>query len=415
MLLVGHRASPELGAEPGNMWNWAWHLAAHAEVWIITHDVHRGAVDRHLERSPNPNLHCHWISFPGWESPWDRARGEPGIRAHYYLWQKAALRAARKLHSVHRFDIVHHVSWGTIATPPRLWRLGIPFLWGPLGGGQTVPSGFGRYLGRSKWKEDLRALRVRLSPFTPAMRKTAQKATLALATNLETANVLQQAGARSVGQFLSDGVVPTSVPATPPTRHGSERLDLLWAGRCIHTKGLPLALQALARADGARIRMRVAGDGPARQEWSDLVHSLHLEDRVQFMGDVPWPDMPALFQSSDAFVFTSLRDSFGAVVLEAMTHGLPVITLDHQGVGTFVPADAAIKVPVTTPEDVVAGLARSMALLASSPGLRRRVGERAWEFAKAQTWDKRALAMFAWYEHLTDGRERLSEPGSRTG
>jgi glycosyltransferase involved in cell wall biosynthesis len=84
--------------------------------------------------------------------------------------------------------------------------------------------------------------------------------------------------------------------------------------------------------------------------------------------------MPALYRSADVFIFTSLRDSFGAQVLEAMGAGLPVVTLDHQGVGTFVPEKAAFKVPVKNPEETVAGLVEAIRTLMVSPELRAKMG-----------------------------------------
>ena len=67
--------------------------------------------------------------------------------------------------------------------------------------------------------------------------------------------------------------------------------------------------------------------------------------------------MAALFQRCDAFFFTGLRDTFGSVVLEALSNGLPVVTVNHQGVGAFVPEDASIKVPVSSLDDTVKDLA----------------------------------------------------------
>src|SRR5438132_327360 len=111
-------------------------------------------------------------------------------------------------------------------------------------------------------------------------------------------------------------------------------------------------------------------------------------------------EIARLYKSADAFLFTSLRDSFGTQVLEAMGHGLPILTLDHQGVGTFVPPEAGIKVPVTSPEQTLPGLAEGIRRLALFPEERRKMGEAALAFAKTQTWEKRAERMSELYEEV---------------
>ena len=103
--------------------------------------------------------------------------------------------------------------------------------------------------------------------------------------------------------------------------------------------------------------------------------------------------MEALFQQCDAFVFTSLRDSFGSVVLEAMSNGLPIIALNHQGVGAFVPDDASIKVPVQSPEQVIDDLAKAFETLGSHRDLLAPLSTAAFHFAESQTWKQRAETM----------------------
>ncbi len=121
-----------------------------------------------------------------------------------------------------------------------------------------------------------------------------------------------------------------------------------------------------------------------------------------------------LYRQSDIFLFTSLRDSFGMQVLEACSQALPVVTLDHQGVGTFVPAGASIKVPITTVAGTIQGLASAMDLLAASPDLRCRMGTVGWNFARTETWDARAQRMPALYEQLHGcGSERLQDSAPR--
>ena len=132
--------------------------------------------------------------------------------------------------------------------------------------------------------------------------------------------------------------------------------------------------------------------------------ALGLGERVNFIGRVPWTQMAELFSSCDVLLFPSLRDSQGTIVLEAMARGMPLITLDHQGVGQTVPPDAGIKVPVTTPAQTIDGLAAAMRLLTDDPQRRQAMGRAAARSAAENTWDKRADQMTSLYEEVLRAR-----------
>jgi glycosyltransferase involved in cell wall biosynthesis len=410
ILLTVHGCSPYRGSEPGVAWNWAWHLSALHQVWVLAHPRFRQDVEQFVAERPNPNLRFVWTSDP-WFDPWNPLRGEWGIRLHYLLWRRQVLRLVIKLHRLHHFDVAHHVGWCTISAPPLLWRLPIPFVWGPVGGGQTTPASFRAYLGRSWPADALRTLRVRLLLFLPAFRQAVQRSALVLAANQETARILEAARARQVRLLADAGVVPGGLP---PTRRARGDVILLWAGRLEPIKALPLALEALARTRNLPVQLLVAGEGPRRQTWERLAVRLGLQERVMFLGTVPWERMPELYSQADVLLFTSLRDTFGTVVFEAMAHALPILALAHQGVELFVPPTAGIKVPVTTPAETVEALADGIRHLVHHPERRLRMGEAAWAYAKTQTWDRRAETMSAWYEECLDAtRDRAShQPGS---
>ena len=132
----------------------------------------------------------------------------------------------------------------------------------------------------------------------------------------------------------------------------------------IPLKGLPLALEALSRIEPTLpIRLRVVGEGPLRAEMEKLAQSLMCErpGGVSGLGALETDD--GSLPPGRHFLFTSLRDSSGAVLTEALAYHLPILTLNHQGVGAIVPSEAGIKVEVTSPEETVSALA---------DGLRRR-------------------------------------------
>ncbi len=99
---------------------------------------------------------------------------------------------------------------------------------------------------------------------------------------------------------------------------------------------------------------------------------------MQWRGWLPLAEALQLYASADLFVFTSLRDTSGTVVLEALSRGLPVICLDHQGVRDLITPECGIKVPVTRPSEVIAGLAEAITKLARDPDRREQLGAAPW-------------------------------------
>src|SRR6185295_20339802 len=100
------------------------------------------------------------------------------------------------------------------------------------------------------------------------------------------------------------------------------------------------------------------GDGPLAAEMAAMACRLGLGDRVEFLGELSWSCLQEIYREADAFMFTSLRDSAPTVLLEAMAHRLPILTLDHQAASSMVPEEAGIKVPVIDPKHTVEGLAK---------------------------------------------------------
>jgi glycosyltransferase involved in cell wall biosynthesis len=126
---------------------------------------------------------------------------------------------------------------------------------------------------------------------------------------------------------------------------------LLWVGRLFPHKALGIAFEALAQLpEESAVQLTVVGDGPERDRLMAKAHALGVSARIVWLGQVPWTRAIDAMDTAHALVFTSLRDSSGAQLLEAMARGLPVITLDHQGAADHVPDDAGIKIPVTTPQ-----------------------------------------------------------------
>jgi glycosyltransferase involved in cell wall biosynthesis len=405
-----------MGSEPGGTWNWALHLALHHEVWVITHPQFRDRVEAFFAEKPNSKIRFVWVDVNSIFDPWVPARGERGIQIHYLLWLNVAYSTAKSICEKNGIDIAHHVSWGTIRAAPPLWRLSVPFIWGPIGGGQCAPMAFLGYFGASAVQEIIRDFITRSFYLSRALRRAARAAARVLVTNRETQRAVYSIRGVGAQLMLDCGLPEESLSSSPPADRQMDKFTLLWAGRLEHRKALALALEALSKIKHIPVRLLVAGDGHLRQRLENMSAKLGLAGRVDFLGYVPHAEMPSVFASADAFLFTSLRDSFGSVVLESMAKGLPIITLDHHGVGSFVPADAGIKVEVTTPRKTTGALAAAIQTMSQSPTLRASMRLASWRFAASQTWTHRAEQMTRVYEEallLERGRPPLPLPSKR--
>jgi len=401
--IIGHAISPYRGSEPGFTWNWAWELSQHVPVEVLAYPQYCYEVDSFLAENPTHSFKVHWVTPRGLD-PWRPEAGERGIHFHYLLWLwevRSKLRKLLKAAKGKERVIIHQVSWGTLSAPPPYQGLGIPIVWGPVGGGQCAPASFKRYFNGWWKKEVLRTLRLRFLPYFPVWRAMVKQYSLILVVNYETERLLRAVGAKDVHLFLDAGVPRGFGLLAPPEPQMKEGFTLLWAGRLEPRKALPLALEALAQVRDP-VHLVVAGDGPMRETWRRYARELGVQERVTFLGMVSREEMIRLFQNVDAFIFTSLRDTFGSVVLEAMAFGLPVIVPDHQGVGAFVPANAGIKVPVSTPELTVRGFAEAIERLYKDYDLRFSLARGAWASAQEHRWERKVERMLELYEKILD-------------
>jgi glycosyltransferase involved in cell wall biosynthesis len=390
VLLVCHDCTPYRGSEPATAWEWAVHLASHHDVWVICHSQFQSDY-KDIPPSEIPaRLNIIWVPLTKPFEPWVAGQSEHRFRLHYFLWIRTALAKAVELHARLNFDVVHHVGLGTISLPSPFWKLGVPLVWGPLGGGQVAPSAFRRYFG-SEWRgEYLRSLRVKALAFLPSLRRAIRRSSLIFATNQETISLLKKAGAQNVQFLLDSGTSARFRLANVPSRPAKRNVTLIWCGKLEAHKALGLALEGLHAAGDRNIRLVVLGEGAMRAEWQALADRLGLHDQVEFLGAVPKLAVRERLLEADGLVFTSLRDSFGSIVLEGMSVGLPVLTLAHQGAGSFVPDDAGIKIPVTRPEETVQALGQAFRKFARNPEMRRIMSEASWNHSRSQDWEARA-------------------------
>jgi glycosyltransferase involved in cell wall biosynthesis len=231
------------------------------------------------------------------------------------------------------------------------------------------------------------------------MRRLAENATLILAANSQTAEAFRSMGAKNVKIVSNAGVYQEPFAsahddASHPIPDERTGLRFLFVGRLRSWKGEEIALHAIAKLKEIPWTLTIAGDGPNRKRCEQLCLKLGIENRVTFMGSTSSAQSLELFKNSDLFIFPSLHDSGGIVVLEAMANSLPVICLNKGGPGDMVTQECGIAVTAGDWSQTVDAIAEASKRLLSDATLRRRMGHAGrLRCASLYDWNQREVTM----------------------
>jgi len=115
------------------------------------------------------------------------------------------------------------------------------------------------------------------------------------------------------------------------------RLNLLYLGRMIRLKGLDILIKAFARIEKQHgyFHLKIVGDGPFRKECELLSQALEVKN-IEFTGSILPHKAQEEFAAADVFILPSridgkLYESWGLVINEALSAGLPIVTTDRNG------------------------------------------------------------------------------------
>ena len=197
------------------------------------------------------------------------------------------------------------------------------------------------------------------------------------------------------------GIRATDEPGDGDLQHkaNSPRPQFLFVGRLLYWKGLHLVLRALAkvRDEIPELKLRIIGEGNDGQWLKQEARRWKVDDMIDWVARVPHDQIAREYQNSIAFIFPSLHDSGGMVVLEALSAGLPVICLDVGGPGSIVDSSCGFSLDVKQKSEnrVIEELAVAMRRLCMDPEMRQELADGARMRARALTWSSAAEAIYS--------------------
>ena len=381
-------------------WQLVHQIARFNETWVLTNAEDRQSLEEGLAEREAANISFHYVGLPSQLRPLLRFQG--GHQLYYYLWQIKAYFAARKLNRKVEFDLFHHVTYANdwmVSFTGAL--LPLPYIRGPGGGTHRTPRGLiSEYTFGGRIWERVRAVAQWLFRHDPLYLKGQGRAKALLLCNQESISSVPKRWTNKVHSFPVNGISAQNLPDREPTRTPG-KFRVLSAGSLIKVKGFGLAIKAFRglAADHPDSEMLIIGSGPELPKLVNLVEKLQLEEKVRFVGAIPQDRLFQEMAEADVFLFPSLRDGGGSVVIEAMAMGKPVICLDTGGPAMHVDCKLGIKVTPSSVSQTVDDLEEGLKRLYLDPVLRRKLGEAAETYARnTYEWDSLGTRLMEIYE-----------------
>lgn len=462
VLISAHEFSPIQGSECAEGWNLVTRIARYHDVTVLyargsqfAPDAYETAVNEWIAKNGNGN-NIEFIAVPQpkttlWLAAINKRISKKGSSIGlpflyllgYRLWQKAAYKRASFLFRLSPFALVHHLTSINFREPGYLWKLPVPFVWGPTGGTLTIPVGYHRHMGlRQSLYEIIRFLSNLFTlAFSRRIIRAIQKSTLIYTFSEKDRQVFEKKGAGRVEIMLDAGCElqvagsMLQVETCNLQRATCNRLHVLWVGQLIRRKALDILLKAVAGDEELRkcLDITVIGDGPLRGYYERLARRCqysvdsyrlsvigyplnetnnrqpttdnqspvtHHSSLITFLGQLPRTAVFEHMRLADVLVHTSYREATSNVIPEALSCGLPVICHDISGMAIAVTDECGIKVPLKTYHESIRGFREALRKLCSD---RYRLSV-----------DSYPLSVIGYQENKTDNRQLTTDNSQLT-
>ena len=406
-VLVGaYACSPVRGTEYGVGWGWVEAISRYHDVWVLAGDSCRDDVEPELDRRPELRERLHFHYIPRVRYLWAERVWPPAYLYTYrHQWLKAAFEVGKRLHNEVHFDLAHQLTYVGFRVPGYLWKLDLPFVWGPIGGleqttWRLIPALGLRGIAHFTARNILNELDRRYSSLPKQAFRKADGRIIAATEGIRS-EIKRFYGNDST--VISEVGLPPLKRESPAARGAGEPLRLLWCGNHLPGKALPFLLRALEQVPPQLDwRLTILGSGPCTRHWRRLAERKGLEGRCDWIGQAPRTTVLRLMQAAHAMVITSVYDLTSTVLVEALANGLPVICPDHCGFQDAISADCGIRVDATSPRNMVRGL-RDAILRLDDESYRLRLSGGALARSEQYSWEGKALRINALYDRALAG------------
>lgn len=198
------------------------------------------------------------------------------------------------------------------------------------------------------YSDSVRKVYERILPFT--------KNKILICPNLQSTDSLRQKAAMALEKL----------PPPPELNSCSGKKIFLYVGRLAEEKNLPAMIRAFALAEVQNSALVIVGCGPEEKKLRHTAGDCGIPDRVVFAGKKTGLELLRFYLAADIFLLVSKRETFGAVVNEALALGIPVVLSQNTGARELINQTNGVLADPAS----VADISKKIRLMGAQAGIR---------------------------------------------
>lgn len=384
---------PHMGSEPGVGWHWILEMSKYYELWVLVHKELIDDIEKYVkERGIDRKIHFIYFDIP-FNALFFRNEKFCYVRTYYILWTIFANKIVKRTMIDNKIEIFHNLTFGNAIWPVSRYGQKKFFIWGPIGGVETVPAEFSRkYNWKSRCLEAARRVMVKSLKLNIGFIHRCKNADLILCKTDEMLNTVPMRY-RGKAKLCTDVAVELKDSYTfRPNAKSDNEIQLLSVGRLDGWRGFDLLIEAFANviAIDSNFRLTILGDGLEKVNLLNLIHKKGLSDKIKLKGNVPIDKYNDYIQNCDVVVNACLKEGAVTVSFDSMRYGKPLVCIDSGGFTKYFEADYAIVLPRVHRQELISSLSDAL-LKMRDPTLRENMGRKAKGASNLFTWKQKGM------------------------
>lgn len=398
ILVLSFAISPVKGSEFSVGWNYINHMRKYHQLFVLYAEL---ADDLQMEDylSGKRNLHNVKFFYCGKKKNLPKKVGV--IRDFYESYRETkklhrkALSIAKNIIETEKIDCVHYLNPIGFKEPSTLWKLDVPYVWGPVQTVSSWPFFSFSYLSIKGKMEFLARLIFHNWHFyfNKTVHKAFRRADAVVAATPFSKIQIEKLIKRTCFYTPENAVDADDFGRT--IQYDGGGLKLFFAGSLIDRKGLFLVLGALKELKNRglleRIELHVFGTGYLENSLKARAQRLGVDSSITWHGFVNRDELQVQMESMHLNVITSLSEATTTILWEASCKGIPTLTLNHCGMQGVLNSQSAFLINVTNAKKIVSDISDTVKLILDNPSKIEEKSKNLGEVVRTNSWSNKEL------------------------